>query len=261
MEKIIYYQDELKDEFSTAQITPKHIDGNYIYVHKGLWKRFTHLFWYRIVATPIAFCFLKLKFRHKIINKSVLKQGRKTGYFLYGNHTHPQCDAFIPTMVNNPKDTYVIVHPDNVSMPVLGAITPSLGALPLPDDMEAGRHFMEAVTTRIREKNCVTIYPEAHIWPYYTKIRPFSDQSFAYPIKEKAPVYCFTNTYQKRKGSKTPRIVTYVDGPFYPKQDLKGKAQRKDLRDQVYHTMVKRSENNTVCMIRYEKKGNGEKCE
>ena len=33
MRKIIYYSDELEDEFSTAQITPKKIDKNYTYVY------------------------------------------------------------------------------------------------------------------------------------------------------------------------------------------------------------------------------------
>ena len=31
----IYYTDELNDEFSTAVITPRRIDGNYVYDRKG----------------------------------------------------------------------------------------------------------------------------------------------------------------------------------------------------------------------------------
>lgn len=252
MEKqVIYYKDELNDEFSTAVITPKKIDESYQYVYKGVWKRFTHIFWYRMVATPMAFLYLKLYFGHKIVNKEVVRQIKGTGYFLYGNHTHFLADALIPTMISTPKDTYVIVHPNNVSMPFLGRITPSLGALPLPDDAKAAKKFIQAVETRIEQKHAVTIYPEAHIWPYYTKIRPFKDTSFRYPIKCGVPVFCFTNTYQKRKWRKTPRLVTYVDGPFYPDNALKGSKQREELRNRVYETMVERSENNTVEVIKY----------
>ena len=32
-EKIIYYEDELNDEFSTAKIEPRKIDENYKYIH------------------------------------------------------------------------------------------------------------------------------------------------------------------------------------------------------------------------------------
>ena len=35
-ERIIYYNDELNDEFSTAKIIPRKIDENYKYMHKHL---------------------------------------------------------------------------------------------------------------------------------------------------------------------------------------------------------------------------------
>ena len=45
---------------------------------------------------------------------------------MYGNHTNAVADALIPTMVSHPADTYVIVHPNNVSMPIFGKVTPYL---------------------------------------------------------------------------------------------------------------------------------------
>ena len=37
--RVIYYEDELNDEFSEAKITPIDIDENYVYIHKNLiWK-------------------------------------------------------------------------------------------------------------------------------------------------------------------------------------------------------------------------------
>ena len=33
MEKIIYYEDELNDEFSSAQIDIRTIDENYVFIH------------------------------------------------------------------------------------------------------------------------------------------------------------------------------------------------------------------------------------
>ena len=249
--KIIYYQNELEDEFSTAQIIPKKIDDNYVYIYNSAFKKFTHFFWYRIVATPIAYIYLKIVFGHCIKNRKVLREYKKGGYVLFGNHTQDIGDAFIPTMITTPKDAYVIVHPNNVSMPVLGHVTPSLGALPLPDTVGAGKRFMKAIETRLSENNAIVIYPEAHIWPYCTKIRPFYDKSFYYPIKYGCPVFCFTNTYQKRKIGKKPRIVTYVDGPFFPDTALADKDKRRDLRDRVYSCMLERSKLSTVEYIEY----------
>lgn len=252
--KVIYYRDELNDEFSLAQITPKVIDGNYVYVHTAAWKRLTHFFWYRMVATPIAYLYTKIAFHHKIVNQKILKQVRDTGYFLYGNHTQDIGDAFIPNMFDFSRDSYVIVHPNNVSMPILGHITPSLGALPLPDDMAAYRNFMKAIETRISQKKAIVVYPEAHIWPYYTGIRPFPDTSFHYPVKYGVPAFCFTNTYQKRKWSKKPRIVTYIDGPFYPDTTIPERRRKQELRDRIHACMCERAKNSTVVQIQYIKR-------
>lgn len=251
MQKTIYFKDELNDEFSTAVIKTKKIDENYKYGTISFLWNIPHYFWYRIIATPLASLFLKLKYHHTIINKKVLKNYLSKPFFLYANHTNAIADALIPTFVSFPKHNYVIVHANNVSMPVLGKITPSLGALPLPDDMKATKNFMNAIKNRIEKNNCITIYPEAHIWPFYTKIRPFGDTSFRYPIQYDAPVFSFTNTYQKRKFSKTPKIVTYIDGPFFPNEELPLKEKRADLRNRVYNAMTERSKNSNVEIIKY----------
>jgi 1-acyl-sn-glycerol-3-phosphate acyltransferase len=253
--KIIYYRDELNDEFSSAVINAKKIDGDYVYDHTSLFKKFTHFFWYRIVAVPIAFLYLKIHFHHKIVNRKVLREAKDTGYFIYGNHTQPVGDAVIPTFVCWPKDAYVIVHPANVSMPFLGKINPSMGAIPLPDTKEASRNFVNVIEKRIQEKKAVFIYPEAHIWPYYTGIRPFTEKSFHYPVKQKVPAFCFTNTYQKKLFSKRPRIVTYVDGPFYPDETLPLAQQKKKLRDEIFAKMTERSKLSCVTRIEYRKEG------
>ncbi len=253
-QKIIYYTDELNDEFAGDAIEPKHIDGEYPYIRRSIGQRIAHVFWYRIIATPLAAIYMKLHFHHRIVNGKVLKENAKSGYFMYGNHTHNVADALNPTMVNFPKEVAVIVHPNNVSMPVLGNITPYLGALPLPDDMDAAKHFMNAIKYHIQQKHCIMIYPEAHIWPFYTDIRPFKDTSFRYPIQYHMPVYCFTNTYQKRRLSRKPNLVTYVDGPFYPNTELSVKEQKKELRDRVYDTMKQRARLSNVQVIKYQRK-------
>ena len=248
--KIIYYKNELEDEFSTAQIKAKKIDASYKY-EGGLFFSIGKVLFYEIIAKPLAFFFMKLKYNHKIVGKQLLKDAKKEGYFLYGNHTNDIADALIPSLSCFPKDVAVIVHPNNVSMPFLGKITPFLGALPLPDDAKAAKNFNKAILHKIEKKYCITIYPEAHIWPYYTKIRPFKDTSFGYPIKLGAKVYCFTNTYQKRRFFKTPQIVTYIDGPFVADSSLSLSKQRESLRNQVYNAMCQASKNNNVEIIQY----------
>lgn len=248
--RIIYYDNELENEFSEAQIIPKKIDGNYDY-NGGLWRKIGRITLYHIVAKPLAFLFLKMKYGHKVVNKKCMKQAKRTGFFLYGNHTNAIADAFIPTMLHWTLGTHVIVHANNVSMPVLGKVTPCLGAIPLPDDKTAMKNFNKAIEYLIENKQCITIYPEAHIWPYYTKIRNFKDSSFRYPVACKVPTYCFTNTYQKRKWRRTPKIVTYVDGPFYPDKKLTSREQRQQLHRSVMASMKESCKNSNIEMIQY----------
>lgn len=253
MEKVIYYQNELEDEFSQAKISPKKIDGTYRY-EGGVSRKPGRIIFYHILAKPIAFLFLKIKYHHKIVNKEFLKNVKNTGFFLYGNHTNAIADALIPTMIAHPVGVYVIVHANNVSMPVLGKVTPCLGALPLPDDKDAMKHFNAAINNVIRKKQCIAVYPEAHIWPYYTKIRNFKDSSFRYPVGCKVPVFCFTNTYQKRRWGKTPKIVTYLDGPFWPDEKLPVKEQKQKLHQSVMNSMKEFCKNSNVEVIKYIKK-------
>ena len=250
-QKIIYYKDELNDEFAGDSIKARIIDENYWYGDSSFFFSLMRFFLYRIFAIPLAYLFMKFHYHHKIINKKVLKPYRKKAFFLYGNHTNNIADALIPTFVSFPKSTYVIVNANNVSMPILGKITPYLGALPLPDNLAATRNFMNSVKLRVEENSSIMIYPEAHIWPFYTKIRPFTNLSFRYPLQYDCPVFSFTNTYQKRPFLKRPKIVTYVDGPFFAEKNLDKKEKQASLRNQVYEKMVQRSKNNNVELIKY----------
>jgi len=238
--KTIYYSDEQNDEFSSAKIKTKKIDGAYSYVREGFFAKAFSFFMYRLVFMPLSYLYMKIRYGFTIKNRKALKRAEK-GFFLYGNHTAGDVDPYMPTMISFPKKVYVIVNAANVSMPVLGKITPYMGALPLPDDMKATCNFTRAVNKRVEQKAAICIYPEAHIWPYCTFIRDFGDRSFGYPVKLNKPVFCFTNVYTARRFGNAPRLTTYIDGPFYPDTELPVAEARKKLRDEVFNAMTERS--------------------
>ena len=249
--KIIYYNDELNDEFSTAKIKPRIIDKNYKYEHKNIfWNLSTYLV-QNMVSVPIKFIYAKIKFQIKYVGKEKLKPYKKQGYFVYGNHTQDFADTFIITNTIFPKRNYIIVNPENVSMPVLGNFVQKFGAIPIPNDKSGMKNFLESIKSKIKKGYAITIFPEAHIWPYYTKIRPFKNVSFKYPIELNAPTFSVTNTYQKR-GKNKVKITTYVDGPFYPDEVLTNIQEKKqNLRDKVYKAMCERSKNSDFEFIKY----------
>ena len=250
--KVIYYNDELNDEFSTAKIIPRKIDENYKYMHKNPLWNISSILLQNVLSMPIKVAYSKIKFKIQYVGREKLKKFKNEGYFIYVNHTQVFADTFIPSVGNYPKRNFFIVNPENVSMKGLGTVVEMLGAIPVPDNRFAMRNFLNTIEKRIENKSSITIYPEAHIWPYYTQIRPFKDVSFKYPINLNKASFCMTNTYQSYgKNNDKIRIVTYIDGPFFADDNLNKKQQQKDLRDKIYNCMVERSKNSNIEYIKY----------
>ena len=119
------------------------------------------------------------------------------------------------------------------------------------------RAFMQTVYARRAENNCLAIYPEAHVWPFYTGIRPFADTSFRYPVQDGSPVVAMVTTYRKRTGlfrlCKRPGMTITFSEPMGANPGLSPKKAQAELRDRVYGFMVRVSaEKENVAYIRYE---------
>lgn len=244
----IYYRDETEEHsgFDRKKLT---IDDRYRYLHKSpLWHMAAFLV-NRVMMTPIAFLHTKLKYHHKIVGAKALRTTR--GAFLYGNHTMYAADAFIPHMLTFPRRTQLLVGSENLSVYGTRTFLALNGAMPLPTTYRALPNLKGAIHTHLKNGRVIGIYPEAHIWPYYTGIRPFSETAFAFPVEEGAPVFCFTNTFHKRKVGRLPKVVTYVDGPFYPDPSLSKREQIKALAAKVQSVMKERAALSTYTPITY----------
>ena len=87
-----------------------------------------------------------------------------------------------------------------------------------------------------------------------TGIRDFPATSMKYPVELDVPSFTLTTTYHRRRFGRKPRTVTYLDGPFYPDHSLPPRARAQTLRDEIYKTMVRRSQESDYEYIRYVKK-------
>ena len=254
----LYFEDEINDEVIDYKITPKKIDKNYKYVRKNIFYRFFSFVTYRFIATPIVWFYFKFIKHIRYKNKKVLKKHKKGGYFVYANHTNQLSDAMSPALMLLTKKPRLVTNADNVSMPFVGKLSQMWGAIPLPDTIDATKNFYNAIDLALKQNDPIVIYPEAHLWPFYTKIRNFSSLSFRYPIKFNKPVYTFTTTYYKRKHGKAPGIDIYVDGPFYFDETLPTKQAQEKLRNEVYEKMVERSKLSNYEFVTYEKRSNND---
>ena len=151
-QKIIYYNDELNDEFSGAEIKPRKIDENYKYIHKNIIWNITAFFLQNILSLPIKYLYANIKLKIKYIGKEKYKPYKKKGYFIYGNHTQVFADTFITSNGNYPKRNYFIVNPENVSMKFLGNTVEMLGAIPIPGNKGAMKNFLDVIKLRIKKE-------------------------------------------------------------------------------------------------------------
>ena len=194
----------------------------------------------------------------KIHGREKLKKARGKGYVIYANHTNPFHDVFGPAMVAN-RRIFTIISPVNLKIPGIGKFLPMIGGLPLGSTTDEKKAFNEAADKRLKQKKCLVIYPEAHVWPYATKIRKFpaGDKSFKYATRNNLPIFTMTTTYHKRKDKKhgdLPRMEAYLDGPFWPDPKLSEEENRAKLAKEAYNSMTKNSKYNTYEYFKYIKK-------
>lgn len=237
IKKIIYYSDEINDDFANNNINTKQIENNFKYIHKSIFWKIAVIIIYRLIATPVALFTCHILYGAKIYNRKALRNIGKKGVFMYGNHTQAAFDAFIPSLISFPRRNLVVAGPDAFSIKYLKTIVQIVGGIPTPNTLKNMSNFTECLKYSLEQNNSVTTYPEAHIWPYYTGIRPFKSASFYSAAKLNSPVIAFAVTYRERKLFKNlaPRINVYVSDPFYSNQELSTREASIELRKQVFN--------------------------
>lgn len=247
---IVYYQS-FDDDVVESYNQQYSLSEDYVWVRDDLVYRFISKVLYglaRALAPVYCRCFLHMR----VNNKQLLDQ-HAGGCCLYANHTQPVGDALLPVWVNRRRRIDVIVSPANLGIPVIGKALPYLGALPATGRIQDIRKLNQAIAYQLQKGHCLVVYPEAHVWPYFTGVRPYSSVSFIYPIRENVPTYCMTTTYQKRRMGSKPRATVWLDGPFYPTEEGTLSEKAENLRQQVHDCMTMRSQSSNYEYICYQK--------
>lgn len=246
--KVIYYKDELHDDFKEIGLKRPPLKPNYKFKRENWFNNFLSNFLYYCVAKPLFYTinyFSGVKYH----NVKYLKQFKNQGLFIYANHTSFYDMFTIQACVVKNKRTNIIGYSDTTTIPVVKHLARTLGYLPLPDDFNNIKRFQEALEFYIKDKKQnILLFPEAHIWPYYTKIRHFGSASFHYPTKLMAPIIPIVTTYRKRKFRKKPGMDIRVGTVIYPKEEL----SLKENKDYLAGECLKQMENIANSVSQYE---------
>lgn len=259
-ERVFYYESEEDDPIKTDEQEKKVEVGlpeGYEFIPKNPFVR---------MYSSILFRGFKLfgqyyergYWQTKFYGREKLKQAKGKGYVIYANHTNPFHDVFGPALAAD-RRIFTIISPVNLKIPGIGKFLPMIGGLPLGKTVDEKKAFNDAVDKRLKQKKVLVIYPEAHVWPYTTKIRKFpaGDRSFKYATRNNLPIFTMTTTYHKRKDNKRgelPRMDVYIDGPFWPDAKLSEDENRAKLAQEAYDSMVKWSKKNSYEYFDYRKK-------
>ena len=250
MKNNVRYYSDYTDDFEISR-QPKLEFENYKIIREDFISKALSLIVYSL-AVFLSFPYCRFLLRMKIVNREKLKNA-EGGYFIYANHTQPVGDVFVPAFCAFAKRIYTVVSTENYGIPFIGKILPYLGALPVINSVSGIKKLLGAVEYRIKTGHPVVIYPEAHVWQYYTGIRPFPDTSFSFPVKCNAPSFTVTSTYQRTKWRKRPKMTVYIDGPFFAEGETRAK-KISDLANKVYNSMKENSKKSDYDYIKYIRK-------
>lgn len=243
--KPIYYFNELEDDFGKKHIATNLYHGQVVIQRKGFYSLVSNLFFY-LIAVPIVYCLMKLK-GVKIRGKENIRKLKfeKKGFYIYSNHAGI-FDTTIQYIISLPRRNETIGYSDAESNPGLRFIVPLLGYIPLPTDVHDMRKFNDAMKFYLEKNHTITIYPEAHIWPTYTKIRNFKRVSFRYPATFNVPILPVFYARRVRKGFwklfSHPRITCLIGEPIYPDSSLSVKENAQQMGDKCYEALKALSE-------------------
>ncbi len=258
--RVFYYENEEDDPIKTKEQEKKEevsLPEDYEFIPKNPFVKLYSAILFRVFKLFGQY-YERVYWQAKFYGREKLKEVKGSGYLIYANHTNPFHDVFGPAIMAN-RRIFTIISPVNLKLSGIGKILPYIGGLTLGTSPKTKKCFHEAVDKRLKQKKCMVIYPEAHVWPYATKVRKFpaGNRSFMYATRNNVPIFTMTTTYHKRKDKKhgdLPRMDVYLDGPFYPDANKTEEENRTEMAKKAYDSMVKYSKRNTYEYFKYIKK-------
>jgi 1-acyl-sn-glycerol-3-phosphate acyltransferase len=229
------------------------LPDDYVWYHgNSLLHRIAFQILFFIFAV-IGWVYVKIVLHARIVGKSKLRPWRGKSYFVYANHTQPFGDIALTVLLNWPHRTSAVVATANIGIPVIGSILHHFDFLAVPHTDRERVEYKKAMTQLVHGGVAFQIYPEAHVWPYDTTIRPYTNTSMRYPVRFHTPSFSATLTYQRRAHGDKPKATLYVDGPFYPRVTGSEEEEKQDLYEQIRRTMTSRSQLSTYAYYHYKR--------
>lgn len=235
--KVVYYTDDINDDTSRFNTRKVSIDDKYSYLPTSILYKFSSGVFYYFFAKPLLYFITIFIQKIKVRGIKNIRKLKNTGYIIYCNHTHFSDAYIMPTRITGFKRTYIICDKLSLGIPIINKLVKGLGGLPVPDTKTATVNLNKVVDSLLEKKKAIVVYPEAHIWKYFTGTREFSATSFKFASRNNVPVVPIAVTYEKHKflgRYRKPRMIYNIGEPIYSKVDLNVKENAQYLRDETF---------------------------
>ena len=189
-----------------------------------------------IIITPILWILNRVLFgfdAEGVDNLRKVSGGKVT----ISNHVHPM-DCTMNGLINFPERTYFPTLATNFKIPFIRHLIRVLYAIPIPKKTAQIEKFFEQIKKALAEGKTIHMYPEAALWPYYEKIRPFKKGAFKMAAEAGCPIVPILYTFEEPDGifalyKKKKCIHAKVLEPVYPNLNLSKNEIAEDLRKRV----------------------------
>ena len=238
MKEIEYEELDLKSDehvFHMWEPLKFEIKDNYKYIiNNKIFTIFSDLL--SIIAAPILWILNIVLFGFEVDGIENLRKV-SGGKVTISNHIHPM-DCTMNGIINFPERTYFPTLATNFQIPIIRHLIRILYAIPIPKKQRQKEEFLEQINKALLDGKTVHMYPEASLWPYYEKLRPFKKGAFKMAVDANCPIVPILYTFEEPTGifelyKKKKCIHAKVLEPVYPNTDLERLERICDLEKRV----------------------------
>ena len=217
-----------------------HVDEHYRFVNRNVLFRLGSNMLFYLIAWPVLTIASRLVFGLKIIGKKNLRYIRG-GAVTVTNHVHVLDSPMVACTLFPRKPLFASLK-SNFEIPVVRRLVRILGGVPIPESPKALGAFMEAMRAQLQRGRIVHFYPEASLWPWYDKLRPFKNGAFHLAVRSGVPVVPMVFTFREpgwlmSRLRKKPLITLRIGEPEYPVQIGSERSRVMEMRQAVEDSM------------------------
>ena len=191
----------------------------------------------RILAIPLLFIINRAFLGLKIKGIKNLKSLRRRGAITVANHVH-NMDATFVSIGTFPRNMNFSSLKSNFEIPVVRWIVRILGGFPIPENTAGMMKFTKDIGKALKKGRLIHFYPEAALWPYHKKLRPFKNGAFRFAVQFDAPVLPSIIVFKERKLRKHAARLIILEPIEPPVKSLGSMKKRTEImRDITYEKM------------------------